>query len=288
MFDININNNNLKCLDIINLMNQYANPKLAESWDNIGLMVGDENSYINNILVALDIDDNVISEAIDKNCNLIITHHPFIFKGLKSITTSDITSKRAIKLIQNNINVFSAHTNLDIAKNGTNDTFAKLLKLDNITNLFEPINILDNNPNNNFGLGRIGNFKNEVPLQKVIESIKKILDLNNLVVSIDPSKNINDISIKNIAICTGSGGEPSFIKQAFDKNCDLYITADIKYHNAQYARDLGISLIDATHYASENIIVPVITQYLNDCSNKLNLNIKCFSSNTDGQMFKIY
>lgn len=270
-----INNNKVKCSDIINLMEEYANPNLAESWDNIGLMIGDKNSYIQNILVALDINDDVIDEAINKKCDLIITHHPFIFKGLKNINTSSTIGRRAIRLIQNNINVYSAHTNLDIAENGTNDTFAKLLNLENIENLFDS--------NNNLGLGRIGNLKNSMTFSDVIKNIKKILDLNNIVICGDVSKNI-----KKIGICTGSGGEIDFIEKAFSKNCDLYITADIKYHNAQVAQDLGICLIDATHYASENIIVKVVSEYLNKCGEKLNINIKCFESEVDGQTFKIY
>lgn len=275
MSEINLNS---KCIDIIKLMEEYADPCLAESWDNIGLMVGDENSYITNVLVALDINDDVIDEAISKNCNLIITHHPFIFKGLKSVVASDITGNRVIKLIKNNINVFSAHTNLDIAQNGTNDILAQRLNLNNISNLFN-----NNNINYDFGLGRVGELENMMLFEHIIEELKNILNLDNIVACGDTSKNI-----KKIAICTGSGGEVDFIKQAVNKNCDLYITADIKYHNAQLAKDLGLCLVDATHYASENIIVPVISEYLNNCANKLNLKFKSYNSEVDGQTFKIY
>ncbi len=273
--DNNISNKS-RCIDVIKLMEKYAEPSLAESWDNIGLMVGDENAYITNVLVALDINDDVIEEAITKDCNLIITHHPFIFKGLKSITTSDVVGRRVIKLIENNISVFSAHTNLDIAKNGTNDTLASLLNLKNINNLF------DNN-NSEWGLGRVGELEESLKLEDVIEEVKKALDLGNIVVCGDVDK-----EIKKIAICTGSGGEVDFINQALTRGCDLYITADIKYHNAQHAKDLGLSLIDATHYASENIIVPVVSDYLNKCASKLNLNFRSYGSEVDGQMFKIY
>ena len=127
----------VKCSDIINIMEEYANSNLAEDWDNVGLMVGDENKTISKILVALDIEDKIIDEAIEKNCDMIITHHPFIFKGIKSIKASDTIGARIIKLIKNNICVFSAHTNLDIAKNGTNDTLANLLNLEKISNFLK-------------------------------------------------------------------------------------------------------------------------------------------------------
>lgn len=270
------NSNSSRCIDVIRLMEKYAEPSLAESWDNIGLMVGDENAYITNVLVALDINDDVIEEAILKECNLIITHHPFIFKGLKSITTSDVIGTRVMKLIKNNINVFSAHTNLDIAKNGTNDTLANLLNLKNMGNLF------DNN-NSEWGLGRVGELEESLKLGEVIDEVKKVLDLGNIVVCGDINK-----EIKRIGICTGAGGEVDFINQAIVRGCDLYITADLKYHNAQHAKDLGLCLIDATHYASENIIVPVVRDYLNKCARKLNLNFRSYGSEVDGQMFKIY
>lgn len=265
----------VKCSDIINIMEEYANPNLAEDWDNVGLMVGDENRTISKILVALDIDDKIIDEAIEKKCDMIITHHPFIFKGIKSIKASDTLGNRIIKLIKNNICVFSAHTNLDIAINGTSDTFAKLLNLEKISNLFEKDNSL-------VGLGRVGQLEETMPLSELIESVKNILKLKNLVVCGDL-----DTPVKKIGICTGAGSEVDFMLQAISKGCDVYITGDIKYHNSQVANDLGLCLIDATHYASEAIIVPVICDYINNCSRRLNMDVECVVSTVNGQTLNI-
>lgn len=265
----------VKCSDIINIMEEYANHNLAEDWDNVGLMVGDENRTISKILVALDIDDKIIDEAIEKKCDMIITHHPFIFKGIKSIKASDTLGNRIIKLIKNNICVFSAHTNLDIAINGTSDTFAKLLNLEKISNLFEKDNSL-------VGLGRVGELEETMPFSELIESVKNILKLKNLVVCGDL-----DTPVKKIGICTGAGGEVDFMLQAISKGCDVYITGDIKYHNSQVANDLGLCLIDATHYASEAIIVPVICDYINNCSRRLNMDIECVVSTVNGQTLNI-
>lgn len=265
----------VKCSDIINIMEEYANPNLAEDWDNVGLMVGDENRTISKILVALDIDDKIIDEAIEKKCDMIITHHPFIFKGIKSIKASDTLGNRIIKLIKNNICVFSAHTNLDIAINGTSDTFAKLLNLEKISNLFEKDNSL-------VGLGRVGQLEEAMPFSELIESVKNILKLKNLVVCGDL-----DTPVKKIGICTGAGGEVDFMLQAISKGCDVYITGDIKYHNSQVANDLGLCLIDATHYASEAIIVPVICDYINNCSRRLNMDVECVVCTVNGQTLNI-
>lgn len=266
----------VRCSDIINIMEEYAKPTYAENWDNIGLMVGDENSIIKKILIALDITDDVIEEAINKNCNMIITHHPFIFKGIKSIKSSDVLGKRIIKLIENKINVYSAHTNLDVAKNGTNDTFAHLLGLKNIENLFPP------KAEEKYGLGRIGELDKDIKFSDFIEKVKKAIGLDRLVIC----GNL-DANIKKVGICTGSGGEPDFIAQAIKTKCDVYITGDLKYHNSQFAKDLGICLIDATHYASEVIVVPTICDYINKCAKRLNMNIECIESEIDGQILKI-
>ncbi len=199
----------VKCNDIIDIMNEYANVNLAEAWDNVGLIIGDKNSNIKKILVALDINDNVIDEAIAKNCNMIITHHPFIFKGIKCINTSNVLGRRIIKIIKNGINIYSAHTNLDIAKNGTNDTFANLLNLKNIQNLFPAKDCQE------YGLGRTGEFEKEMLFEDVIKNVKKILNLEKLVVC----GNLKE-KIKKVGICTGSGGEIDFIAKAIEEKCD--------------------------------------------------------------------
>lgn len=263
------------CRDIIGIMEEYANPDLAENWDNVGLILGNENESISKILVALDVDDNVIDEAILKKCQMIITHHPFIFKGIKSIRTSDTIGARIIKLIKNDISVFSAHTNLDIAKNGTNDTFANLLNLKGLDNLFPP-------KEGEFGLGRVGSLTEKVTFSALIDKVKEILNIKNLVVCGDLNR-----KVQKIGICTGSGGELDFILQAISKNCDVYITGDVKYHNSQVAKDLGICIIDATHYASEVIVLPTISQYINNCAKRLNMELECIISEVNGQTLLI-
>lgn len=266
----------LKCSDIISIMEDYANSSIALDWDNVGLILGDENTFVKKILVALDIDDNVIEEAIHNNCDMIITHHPFIFNSIKKINCSTIVGRRIIKLIKNNINVYCAHTNLDIAKNGTSDTFASLIGLLNVKTLF---------PSNNdypFGLGRIGDLEKPLSFLDFTNLVKKNIGIDNLSITGDLNK-----TIKKVAICTGSGGEPDFILQASKNKCDVYITGDVKFHNAQFARDLDICLVDASHYYSEVIIVPVICSYINNCAKKLNMNVQCIPSKVDAQVIKI-
>lgn len=118
---------------IIKLMEGFAPKKFAESWDNVGFQLGNANHEIDKIMLTLEITDQVIEEAIEKNIDLIITHHPFIFSGLKSITNDTVMGKKIIKLMKHNINVYSSHTNLDIAIGGLNDYLAELIGLDRVS-----------------------------------------------------------------------------------------------------------------------------------------------------------
>lgn len=265
----------VKCSEIINIMEQYAPSFLAESWDNVGLMVGDTNQNITKILVALDINDEVIDEAIQNNCQMIITHHPFIFKGIKNVTTDTHIGKQIINIIKHNICVYSAHTNLDIAQNGTNDTLLNILNLKKVDNLFE-------NENTKQGLGRVAQLQQPTTFKNLIQTVKSALGLSHLVVCGNM-----DTNIKKIAVCTGSGGEIDFMNQAIKKGCNAYITGDLKYHNAQMAKELGLCVIDASHYETEVIIVPVICDYINRCAKRLNMQIECIPSKTNGQTLNI-
>lgn len=264
-----------KCSDIIKLMEKYAPPELAENWDNIGLMVGEENKEINNILVSLDINDSVIDEAVKNDIDMIITHHPLIFKPIKNINSNTVIGRRIINLIKNDICVYSAHTNLDIAENGTNDTFAQILNLNNIENLCMPV--IDN-----YGLGKIGELDNYVEFIDLIEKVKEIIKSDKIVIS----GNLKT-KVKKVGIGTGKCSARNYIDLAVSKKCDVYITSDIGYHDAQYALEMGICLIDATHYGSEVIIVPVLCKYLNSCAEKYNYNYNCIASKTDIQTLNI-
>jgi dinuclear metal center YbgI/SA1388 family protein len=125
----------IKCKDIENYMNEFAPINLAEDWDNVGLLIGSSNSEVKRALVCLDVTSEVADEAIEQNIDIIISHHPFIFKGLKRINPDDSKGKVIYKLIKNNIHVYSSHTNLDVTGGGVNDLLAKTLGLENIGNL---------------------------------------------------------------------------------------------------------------------------------------------------------
>lgn len=125
----------IRCSEVIRLMEDYAPKRLSEKWDNTGLLLGDSAKEVNKILVALDITESIIKEAIEENIDLIITHHPIIFKPISSICADEILGKYIISLIKNNISVYCAHTNLDLTEGGVNDSLAKKLGLMDVKNL---------------------------------------------------------------------------------------------------------------------------------------------------------
>lgn len=261
----------MKCKEVIKCMNELAPPELALKWDNIGLLVGDEDTDIKNILVALDATENVIDEAIRKKCDMIITHHPLIFKPMGCITNNNPLGKKVFKLIKNNISLFSAHTNLDIAANGTNDTFAKMLNLQKVEHLLEPVS-------EDCGMGKVGILDKEMKFSELVSIVKEFLEAESLVVSGDI-----DRVVRKIGICTGKASSFDYMNAAKKKGCDVYITGDVGYHDAQNANELDLCLIDATHYYSEVIVVPVVCNYLRG---KLN-GVNCICSELNEQNLNI-
>ncbi len=263
------------CKNIVDFIEKIAPTNLAEEWDNVGLMIGDFLMPVGKILVALDINDDVIDEALEKKADLIVTHHPFIFGSVKKINSESAVGRRALKLIKNDIAVFSAHTNLDIAKNGTNDTLFGLLGLENSEILVKSVDGVN-------GLGRAGDIPDEMEFYDFATYVKKVLKLDNLTIT-----GRCDKKIKKVGLCTGQGSGREFMLAAKNIGCDAYITGDLRYHEAQFANELDLCVIDITHYGSEVLIVPVLCDYLNECAKNENLDFICIKSEVDGQTLNI-
>lgn len=254
-------------------MDDWALPKLIDNWDNTGFQIGDENKDINRILVALDIDNYVYEKALIEKFDMIITHHPLIFKPLNSITTSSYKEKLIFNLIKNEIVVYNAHTNLDQTHGGVNDVLADLLGLKNSISLKVNEGIFEDE----YGYGKVGDIE-EQPLTKYIKLIKDKLNIDYLTVYGD-----DEIKVNRVAVCGGSGAE--FIFNAYNANACVYITGDIKYHDAQYGNELGLTIIDAGHYHTEKVILPVIKKCL-DKQNQGNLYIEVCGKSSP--KYKIY
>lgn len=229
--------------DVMAKIEQLAPTSLAEGWDNVGLLVGNESKQVKKIMVMLDADSSTIDEAIANNVDLIVTHHPVLIKPINKII-----DEKLIKLIKNDISLYTAHTNLDSANGGVNDVLAQKLGLKNIGNF--PL------VENSELLGRIGNTS-ECTLEEFIKIVKKALN-SKCVKYVGEKSTI----IKKVGVCGGSGAD--FIAMAKESGCDVFITGDVKYHQAQLANEIGLCVIDAGHFETENIICSVLADYLQD------------------------
>lgn len=365
----------LKCNDVINALEAFAPIEDAESWDNPGFLVGDRNHEIHKVLVALDVIDPVIDEAVKIGADMIVTHHPIVFGAVKKVTTDTPLGTKLVRLIKNNIDHYAAHTNLDAAMGGTNDVFAELIGLNDVkvldvTNkeklykyaVFVPENAADDvrraivnagggktdgnycgctfsnkevgrftplegaNPTigeinreeevnevkietvvsaknlsavinavekvhpyeeaaydiiplektgRQNGIGRYGVLEEETTLKELALKVKEVLGLDAVRVVGDL-----DTKITKVGLCTGSAIE--YMKKVKAKGCQVFITSDMRYHESQKALDNGLVLIDATHFASENIIVPTLCRVISEACP----GIKVVASRVDGQVFK--
>lgn len=344
----------MKLNDLIKKIESKYPLNLAYDWDNVGLLVGNFDSDIKKVLVSLEANEKVIKEAIEKDVDLIVTHHPFIFRKMNKINTKDLKGRLIHELIKNDIALYSMHTNFDIAFDGLNDYFMEIMGFENCkildvtssetlyklavytpithekvvrealgesgagyignysnctfnslgTGTFKPEansnpfigeigkieevkevkieTIVPNsilqktiskmmkahpyeevaydvykleNKGQSVGLGRYSILNNEIDLETLCERIKLKLDMNHIRV-------VGDLStkIKKVAVVTGSGAD--MINVAKSKNCDVIITGDVKYHEAQDALDMNMCVVDCGHFHTENIFKDVMKRFL--------------------------
>lgn len=252
----------IKCKDIITELEKLAPINLAESWDNVGLLIGDIEQEIHNVMVTLDITQEVVQEAIEKQVNLIISHHPLIFNPIKKVIETDHIGSIVRKLIKNDIAVYAAHTNLDIAWGGLNDELSSKLQLNNI----KALHVLDTDEDT--GIGRVGFLEEATELRQLINEIKSVLEVPHIKFVGNENK-----LVSKVAICSGSGAE--YITDCIKQKVDVYITGDIKYHEAQAAEQAELNIIDAGHFETENIVGSLLMDYLKIRLVDTKLNIFC-------------
>lgn len=259
------------------LLNIIAPFDIAEDWDNSGLQAGNLNWEVKKVMIGLDVTTALMNAANENNCDLVITHHPLMIHPEKSIDFSRMPGE-AIKIsARSKISIISAHTNLDKANNGLNDYFAEKLGLLKTMVFFpESPASLDEN----IGLGRIGQFKSKISLKETACLVKENLNLTNVRVTGNMG-----LPIKTIAICTGSGG--SLVSEFIRSNADLYITGDIKYHEARLVEEYSKGLIDVGHFGSEHMVIDLLSEKLSQAIQKAGLNIEVIKFKKEKDPFTI-
>ncbi len=235
----------MKCSDICTLIELEYSPEYACEWDNVGLLAGRRDKEVKKILLALDATDETVRMAVEHGADMLITHHPMIFSPVKRVTDEDMTGRRLLTLIQNDISYYAMHTNYDTR--GMADLAAGLLNLQQCTVLEE---VKDGE-----GIGRVGILPGSMTLEECARLVKDTYQIPNVRIFGDP-----DTRVRSAAICPGAG--KSTLKEALGFGCDVYITGDIDHHTGIDAVDQGLCIIDAGHYGIEHIFMEDVRAYL--------------------------
>ncbi|MBQ8359239.1 MAG: Nif3-like dinuclear metal center hexameric protein [Oscillospiraceae bacterium] len=234
--------------DILNFIEAFAPPYMKESWDNVGLLCGSKSTSVTKVLVALDPFEGVCEEAAAWGAELIVTHHPLIFQAPKSITDETSVGRAIMKLCVNGISAINAHTNLDCTPGGVNDALASRLGLQNIEAIAPAGTNEDGIP---YGLLRCGTVA-EQALNDFLSEVQCDLGCKGLRY-VDGGKPVRKVAV-------GGGSCAGAMLDALYAGCDTFVTADVKYNQFWDARDLGLNLIDAGHFATENPVVAVLAE----------------------------
>jgi len=233
--------------DLLHKIDKIVPFNLTETWDNTGLIVGDNEMPVSDICLTLDATPDVVDQAADSKCNVILTHHPLIFTPINNVDTSSLTGEAIKKAIKNDIAIISLHTNWD--KSGLNNALASALKLDNIRTL-QPQKKEDER------IGVIGELPKKVIPDDFLKMVRDAWNLSH--VRYHEAKCVKSVSC--VAICGGAASE--FWLDALHENADIYITAEVKYHHRLAAAHKGLSIIEADHYEMEKFSLSNLAKLL--------------------------
>ncbi|MBP3633610.1 MAG: Nif3-like dinuclear metal center hexameric protein [Oscillospiraceae bacterium] len=231
--------------EILSYLQTIAPAYMKYDWDNVGLLCGSGSKEVKRVLVALDPFPGVCQEAADMGADLIVTHHPLIFRPCKSVTDEDPIGRSILLLASKGISAVNLHTNLDCAPGGVNDVLAQTLGLRDIS-IVDPIG-------EDYGLLRKGTVE-EQPLSTFMAAVKEKLGVPVLRY-VDGGK-----PVRHVAVGGGSCGDE--YAAALAAGCDTLVTADIKYNQFWDAKELGLNLIDAGHFYTENPVCAVLADKL--------------------------
>ncbi len=238
--------------DVAQYLEEWAPPSSAQSYDNVGLQVGDPAAEVQMAVIALDMTPGVLQEAADLGASLIISHHPLIFRPLRHLTPKTFSSNLALRLAESRIALYSIHTNLDAAPGGVSFALGQTLGIRDLSFLAG-----DDDPS--AGLGAIGSLDRSMKLNEFLARVSKRLDAGSVRYA-----GIPDVIVRRVAVCGGAGAD--LIELALEAEADAYVTSDIKYHEFFKVLDVQgrprMALIDAGHYETEAMTVDLLRKAL--------------------------
>lgn len=243
----------MKCSEIIEQLEKLAPMALACDWDNPGLLAGSGEKEVNKVLLALDATDEVVNQAVLGGFDMLITHHPLIFKPLKRINDNDFIGRRLLKLIGSGISYYAMHTNFDAAPGCMADLAAERLRLFDC----RVLEVCGETKDGVYGIGRVGMLEEEMPLQELAGVVKTAFGLPFVTVyGMEAFKN----KVQKLAVSPGSGA--GVISCALKAGAQVLVTGDIGHHAGIDAVADGMAVIDAGHYGLEHIFMDFVKQYI--------------------------
>lgn len=251
-----------KLKDILDVLEKLAPSSMAEDWDNPGLQVGDLTQEIEKIFISLDPTLEALREASERKAQLLLTHHPLIFRSLFHLDQKINPGDVIFKAFETGISILSAHTNLDVAVGGINDMLALLFDLQNI----RVLQGRDDLRSAGAGLGRIGELTEPLGLSEMAGRVKKVLGVEAVRVV-----GHGDLKIRTVAVVGGSGG--GMVSVAEKAGAQLLITGDIGHHAALEALNLGLALIDGGHFHSEKAALKLFADRIKAVLKELNWHV---------------
>ena len=234
------------------IIEEIAPRETAEPWDNVGLQVGDARAEVSRVLVTLDVTGAVVAEAVEVSAELIVAHHPLIFDPLRAVVAGDVVAELVKRLLDAGVALYAAHTNLDAAAEiGTTAALSNVLGLEDLAALVE-------RPGP--AAGGVGRLPRPVSLSDFAGRIRTSLDCSRLTVVGDA-----DRQVAVVAVMPGAGGDA--VRSAVAAGADVLVCGDLKHHDALYASEAGLAVVDAGHYATERPVVDSLADYLiNRCA----------------------
>lgn len=231
--------------DIEQALYELAPRELAAEWDNVGLLAGRRDRAVNKVLVSLDVTAAVVEEARQWGAELIAAHHPVIFHPVKRVTDQDPAGEILLRLAEHGIAAVCMHTNLDAARGGVNDALAAALQLEEVAPL-----------EGGGGIVRTGRLPRPVSVPDFLFAVQEALGAGGLRCT-DGAKPISRVAV-------GGGACGEFLWAAAAAGCDAFVTADVKYNQFLDAAALGLTLVDAGHFPTEDVVCPVLARHLSE------------------------
>ena len=238
----------LTCKNIMQCLEELSPTNFAENWDNVGLLVGRTDKQIQRVMLCVDVTEQVVAEAIAANVDMIISHHPILFSGIKRITNDSAYGTKLLQLLQHDICVYAMHTNFDVM--GMADAAAEKLGLLDA----EVLQVTYEDDLATEGIGRVGKLKSALILGDLAQFTKEAFDVAHVKVFGNPEQ-----VCLEVAVCPGAG--KSLMADVLKTGADVYITGDIDHHTGLDFLEQGVCVIDAGHYGVEKLFIPYIYDY---------------------------